>query len=227
MLIPRNSKVLFTYAVLILLNVFLMYYSTSIFGGNANSSSVRSEESIVQDNYRVRTDEVKDKKQTAASKKVNILLFTSFRSGSSYVGHLFASNPNIFYMFEPLSVYNPEIDEGIKSGIINSSRQHGYKCINESVTCRLEYLFKCQLLQFFDEAFYRNPEKEETITGWYGRIFAEMQRNLNINAKNVALDNFCNDMYDIVVAKIIRVKYLRDVVPLMKNGLKVSENVFL
>ena len=135
----------------------------------------------------------------------NILILTSARSGSSYIGYLFSSNPDIFYMFEPLRVFFPQNDDQARSDIVNSSEINGYKCINKSVSCRLNYLFSCQVHQYFKEALFRMPRNAELISKWYGIIFAQQQRNLHIKAKNAGLDVLCKERFKIVAAKPIRV----------------------
>ena len=153
--------------------------------------------------------------------KSKILILTTARSGSSYTGYLFASNPDVFYLFEPLSVYDPSQDPYIKKDVIASSENRGYNCINQSVTCRLDYLYSCQILQYFKEAYFRQPEEPDAITSWYSKIFGELQRKLDIEAINAGLDNLCIQRFNTVAIKTIRVKFIEDVIPLMEQGLKV------
>ena len=165
-----------------------------------------------------------DRVMTAHSiTKRKVLLLSSARSGSSYSGYLLASNPEVFYMYEPLSVYEPKKDYLVREDIMETSTNHGYKCINQPVSCRLDYLYSCQILLYFKEAYFRMPTQSARVSSWYGRIFAELQKRLNFNSTRAGLDTLCSDQFKIIAMKTIRVSYIEDVIPMVEKGLKVVQ----
>ena len=156
-----------------------------------------------------------------SNEKTKVLILTQMKTGSSFLGQLFASNPEVFYMFEPLHAFNPKEDYGIKKEIKNSSEQHGYKCINQKITCRLNYLYSCQIHQFFQEARFAHPRSIHSISVWFRRIFADLQERLEFKAENAGLDVVCSDSHNVIAIKTIRIDYIEEVVALMKSGVKV------
>ena len=153
--------------------------------------------------------------RSTKDQKLKILIFTSRKSGSSYTGYLFASHPDAFYMFEPLSVFKPF---PLPNNVNFSA--YGYKCITKPVKCRMDYLYNCQIHQFFKEALFRDPLHSERTNMWYNRIFADVEARHKIEANKAGLDTLCSEK-KIIVIKTIRIEKVQDIVPMMKEGLKV------
>ena len=153
--------------------------------------------------------------------KPKVLILTSMKSGSLFLGQLFATNPDIFYMFEPLHSYGPAEDIEIQNELKSSAQSYGFNCVGKPTYCRLNYLYSCQIHQFFKEAMFVHPKNIENIHKWFGRIFGDLQRRLNMNAEEAGLDYLCSKTHKIIVIKTIRIDHIEEVVPLIRDGVKV------
>ena len=141
------------------------------------------------------------------------------KTGGSFLGQYFASNLNIFYIFEPLHVYDPHKDRSIDTQRINASE---FLCINQSVACRMDYLFSCHIKRFFQGATFAHPEKSKSIYTWKRNIFADSERRYHTNAMEVNLDSICRESHEAIAIKTIRIDKIVDVLPLIQRGIKVD-----
>ncbi|XP_030828467.1 carbohydrate sulfotransferase 1-like [Strongylocentrotus purpuratus] len=71
--------------------------------------------------------------QSASAKRVQIIIVTTKRSGSSFIGELFNSNPEVFYMYEPLfqvtsDVLKHRIDNRQAESLIFLLWNHTLRC---------------------------------------------------------------------------------------------------
>ena len=157
----------------------------------------------------------------ASDVKPKVLILTSMKSGSSFLGQLFATNPDIFYLFEPLHSYGPAKSDQIINELKASAQSYGFNCIGKPTFCRLNYLYSCQIHKFVKEAMFVNPQKTRKMHKWNERIFGNVEQRKNMNGDNTELDYLCSKTYKIIVVKIIRIDHIEEVVPLIRDGVKV------
>lgn len=151
-----------------------------------------------------------------SNNRARILVFTSKRSGSSFTGAILATNPDIFYMFEPLRLYPlDDIDEEVDTSKV--------ECWDEPLACPLNYLYECNLKKYFDDhRLLKTGEKSDhTRMIWFRRIFGKEEKDLGIQSEHSDLDKICKENYTHIAAKIIRGETIESVVPLLEKGVKI------
>ena len=158
----------------------------------------------------------------SSNAKPKVLILTSMKSGSSFLGQLFATNPDIFYLFEPLHSYGPAKSDQIINELKASAQSYGFNCVGTPTYCRLNYLYSCQILHFLKEAMFVNPQKTRKMYKWNERIFGNVEQRKNMNGDNTELDYLCSKTYKIIVIKTIRIDHIEEVVPLIQDGVRVS-----
>lgn len=75
-----------------------------------------------------------------------VILLTSYRSGSTFVGEIFNRHPDIFYHFEPLVAFDESDNKGENAIYIDPEHRHQYVCQNpvEKVD-HINRLFACKV----------------------------------------------------------------------------------
>ena len=153
--------------------------------------------------------------------KLKILLVTPDDTESVDVDSLFVDSTDMLYLRDPLNVYNPELDKNISKTLLKESARHGYSCVNQNVNCRLDYLYSCRLLMYFNEALFRRPRNTQAIRVWYKGVMTNFQQTLGENVLKEGVDEICKKNYITVTVKTSKVKLIEDIVPLMEQGVKV------
>ena len=159
--------------------------------------------------------------ESAKVSKNKVLLMTSSGGKNPYVDGLFG-NGDALYLRDPLSVYDPGSDMNVTDNLIRDSLSRGYTCIDKPVDCRLEYLFSCRLLMYFNEALFRTPRRSAAVKAWYAGIFTSVRNALGDDALKTGLDESCTEAYSSIVVKVTQVQDIEDVIPLMEAGVKVG-----
>lgn len=148
-------------------------------------------------------------------RRKQILLFASLRSGSSFTGGLFASNPNIFYTFEPLGLYVN----------LNRKKIGLTSCINATLAYCLDNLFTCNLNTFIDEAAELSPHRRY----WIKNVLSQVAHDNNITKRNIKTvpgiywDVLCSNRtrYKAIATTIIRGHFIAHLMPLLRKGVQV------
>ena len=135
-----------------------------------------------------------------------IILFTSYRTGSSFTGELFRQNPSVFYLFEPLKLV---------------SLQSRNDALQSNLVEYLEDNFNCKFSKFLrtSKELYPDPADDSLRQVWYTKIFEQPQkRHGPLSVRDY--EERCKE-YDIHAIKIIRANKIDTVFPLMEKGVKV------
>ena len=154
-----------------------------------------------QQNNRNKLHRMQNKKQ--------ILIMTSFHSGSSFVGRFFKAHASVFYIYEPLhliALYNTWKKPRI--------RQH-------LVSYYLRRLFTCDLRVIIEDSIKRYTNSTKRRQMWTNACFGKyvnMSRNL---AGVKELEEECKWTGDNIVIKTIRVDSIISILPLIMSGVKV------
>ena len=93
---------------------------------------------------------------------LNILLFTAFRSGSSFTGEMFKQNPTMLYLFEPFKLMDiapgsPKHKETIKLCF--------QQTLHDLFSCRFGSINKYAMENF----------KPRTVNFWHKRVFTKLR----------------------------------------------------
>ena len=121
------------------------------------------------------------------SPHLNILIFASYRSGSSFFGELLSQHPRILYMYEPYKLMDM-----ISSG---GNRTKRIGDINRNLTASLNGLFNCNIQPFLDysvrafqhvnpQAFFRALQK------WLGRMLDDILFALDVPHEDILSGKF-------------------------------------
>ena len=140
--------------------------------------------------------------------KTRVLLVTSFRGGSSFLGGMFMVNRDVFYMFEPLKLVE----------------QANRDVLDFVQVKTLEMLFACNISGYLAYSKQILPSGDKLRREGMGRIFLQEIVRRGNTFTNHVFDAACRRKPHIVI-KVIRAHKLSALVPLMKQGVRVVESV--
>lgn len=130
-----------------------------------------------------------------------IMLMTSYRSGSSFVGQILKRIPNSFYTFEPLMFLN--------LGTYKISTED--TIITPNLVYYLQNIFSCNFSVLALDTYRYFPQHSQKRDHWLKNYsfpghftFEDAERNCRTKEN--------------IVAKVIRAYYLKDVVSLLKSN---------
>ena len=113
-----------------------------------------------------------------------VVLMTSFRGGSSFIGGLFLANPEAFYMFEPLRVCNFTYLGAISERVHNLVKQ---SCIRN--------LLDCNIRTFYDDLEYIEPKQAKLRQDWIKKIFGKPMRDSGVSAMDPKMNEICRTRF--------------------------------
>ena len=149
----------------------------------------------------------------APKREHRIVLYTSYRSGSSFFGEIFRQNREAFYLFEPLKVLSLQRNDEAKRALLTRPAQY------------LADGFNCDFHPLFEDAHAFFPDQRKLLSSWTRRIFEQQIERHQIRTPTLeVLEAMCRQ-YNIKVQKIIRGRKLSAVTPLMVNN--VSDVIVL
>ena len=111
-----------------------------------------------------------------------VILMTSFRGGSSFLGGLFLANPEVFYMFEPLYICNMTYLGAISERVHDLLKQ---SCIRS--------LLDCNIRTFYDDLEYIEPNQSKRRQEWLTRIFGKPMRESGVSAMDPKMNDICRN----------------------------------
>ena len=150
--------------------------------------------------------------QHGATSQRNILLFTSYRSGSSFTGELFNQNPSVHYVFEPLKLMSLDPRNVQARSVHLQKRIHEY--VIDAFQCNYTALMR-DSHKFFNKSM-TNPRNF-----WIKLMFRQTYEKSKLKftkteADMEKLEAVCRQ-YDIQVMKIIRCDHIDSIITLMIN----------
>ena len=147
---------------------------------------------------------------------LNVLIFTAYRSGSSFVGEFFNQNPEFLYLFEPLKMMD----------ISNNTWTERHQAIQKTLLPVLRDLFQCKFGPLQTYAYSNQPtgpQQKEELRFWRWKVFKILYDNMNIshykNAYKTSISDLSIDCkkYQHRAIKIIRGETLSSVWELIYN----------
>ena len=132
-----------------------------------------------------------------------ILLFASYRSGSSFIGEILHQE-NTFYAFEPLGFFS--LGKNVKPFIRETF-------LSKNASQYLHDMFHCQFERLKNHSAKYAKIKINQRKDWITRCF------MGIKTFEKA-EQTCQKATSIVT-KIVRVKYLQDIMHLLEEGIKI------
>ncbi len=146
-------------------------------------------------------------------KKLKVIIYTKFRSGSTFFSSLLSYCPNIYFLFEPL-VYVPR-----QSDFVNISNIDFSKILN----CKFPKLVKIGKETFHVDQYGKyEDESVRPFRHWQEAIFCTNRYLGNMTRQKCMFltteqhENICHSR-SIILVKVIRVKKLKYLYPLMKK----------
>lgn len=139
--------------------------------------------------------------------KASVIIFTRYRSGSSFVGELLNQHPDIFYVFEPLKLL-PHDGEWLQF-----VREKGPNYLEDVLQCKFNRLIK--------DSIQMTPTDTGRVKAWKYRSLCA--KNYTTECKHMQikrLEKKC-EQYTHVAAKIIRIYHISVLVPLIETGKKI------
>ena len=128
--------------------------------------------------------------------KKKLLLFTQWRSGSSFVGEILKHIPNTFYMFEPLMFFHLEMPSKTGEILLTQNASHFLSAVFD---CNVSYIGKVSR-QFW-------PNRDQFRNNWIRNAFNGL-RSFKV------VDQKCKEKQN-MVAKVIKVPRLEFAFPFM------------
>lgn len=122
--------------------------------------------------------------------KTRVLIFASYRSGSSFVGSLLAVNRDVFYMFEPLGVL----------GNVPEHRKSELGCMNTTLSQCMTWLYNCKVDTFISFGKSLVPSRHN----WAKSIFAqaELDKKIYFDGDFRKWNSVCEE-YKHIAAKVM------------------------
>ncbi|XP_061591043.1 carbohydrate sulfotransferase 6-like [Cololabis saira] len=150
--------------------------------------------------------------------KVHVLLLSSFRSGSSFMGQVFNHNPSVFYLYEP------------SRHVWSTLQKYGARTLRMAMRDQIRSLFHCDF-SVMDSYLPQNPRVSSLFAWSQSRAlcsppvcpitlrdqFNETQCKMNCNIEGLQKAQEACDMYNHVVLKIVRVYELESLYPLLED----------
>ena len=145
----KKHKVEFVLFILLSLVIILYYRMTTHFGTTENLFCIMKNKSLTLSSCE--SKELPDSIKSVVDKK-RLIIYTRFRSGSSFVGSIFAHNPLVYYMFEPMKFVE-------FSNRSDSSKEKIFsKSIDETLSCKFRSVFESsQASNWYERAFCAQP----------------------------------------------------------------------
>ena len=136
--------------------------------------------------------------------KKEVLIFTTMRSGSSFLGEMFNRNDDFMYMFEPLRLHALNVT--------------GYETINQKADIKWKKLFDCNIDEFVNKSrqLY-GKSRGEFIKEWRFNSFCWKLPSCH---GRVPLDLFCSKKKHVAIKEIL-VRRINLTVPLLNEGVFV------
>ncbi|XP_077999723.1 carbohydrate sulfotransferase 3-like [Glandiceps talaboti] len=128
--------------------------------------------------------------------RTNILIVAGARTGSSFVGELFNSNPEIFYLFEPLQKLS---EFALKPAI----SLHGVNILSQIYGCKFE---KTRYMDEYFKGLYRESDLPRNQT-----------HSRSCQTSGIKRAEQCCHNRTIIATKIIRLLDVRDFIPLISD----------
>ena len=198
--------------VLILGITLTLYYVTHSTNQTSTFTTLESvpsgEESFPHDEHlgidSLDLDEPKEKHKG----RRRLMIFTTMRSGSSFVGELFQQNPDFFYMFEPLKIVSLDWPG------YTALQKEGSAVVNRLLHCEFELLFHSAYQKF-------GAEKSNFIKRWTKRAFCgKLNENQCRGITASHLGNLCNENKHVAL-KTILLNHVQSILPLLQTGVHV------
>ena len=143
----------------------------------------------------------------------HIILYTSYRCGSSFTGELFKQNNEIYYLFEPGKLTSLEYGQPGAMEAYNYTQTHITDYIRQGMNCTYRELFADSKKLF--------PQSEQLRRKWLRRIFEQPLRMANTTRFSFRTVAGICQKKDIRVMKILRASSLRILMPLMEQKMFV------
>ena len=173
----------------------------------------RSSLGLLKRSNEVVNDTLASSRRHTPHRQTRVVLFTSFRGGSSFFGGMFLTNPDVFYMFEPLKICDVRARN---------------TPLNRHVQVRgLHYALSCDFDSFYEYIRALAPQAEKIRQQWFDRIFSQARsaaQRQNMTLTEADLSGRCREKSH-VVAKIIRGAGIDSLIPLMEDGVKVVQSI--
>ena len=139
------------------------------------------------------------------NRRKKVLIFTTMRSGSSFVGELFNQNDDFMYMFEPLR--------------LQSLDNQGYNEVNEKPYLLWLDLFNCHIDKFLNIS--EKKYKTSLTSTFKRRAFISFCLRMNIsNCESLNFDGYCESKKHIAIKEIV-ITRVDKVIPLLKENVSV------
>ena len=137
----------------------------------------------------------------------NILLYASYRSGSSFLGELFRQNPRVHYLFEPLrfAVLNDDYDDS------------GWPHLEKHLSKYVSDAFNCSYHDLLSDSKRLFPNKKKRLL-WMDRAFRQPIQRHNLERPTVLILEQTCQQYNVRVQKIIRARRLHNILPVILNN---------
>ena len=135
----------------------------------------------------------------------HIVLYTSYRSGSSFTGELFLQNPKIHYSFEPFKLLSLEPNAYARNEFLQAHfAQYSIDAFN------------CDYSRIYNDSRLLFPNADKLRKTWTRRIFEQTVKRTPEAKDLESIEAQCKQ-HDIRVLKIIRGNHINTVLPLMLN----------
>ena len=142
-----------------------------------------------------------------------IILYTSYRCGSSFIGELFKQNNEIYYLFEPGKLTLLETGQAGGKNAYKYTQEHITEYIRKGMNCTYRDLY-ADSRRFF-------PESQQLRKNWLARIFEQPLRMANTTRFSFeTVEGICQKKH-IRVMKILRVSSLSMLMSLMEQKMFV------
>ena len=150
-----------------------------------------------------------------------IIIFTMFRSGSSFLADMFAYQPGVYYMFEPLQTYPPPVtskDAQELQAKADHIKNVGGRFLKQLLDCDF-YPFRKDVIKFHKDGYGR-------ISTWGRKVFCRHYEDgffissLCNPHRADKVENRCKN-HQTVMIKTIALKNLTVLIPFLRQGVKV------
>ena len=142
-----------------------------------------------------------------------IILYTSYRCGSSFTGELFKQNNEIYYLFEPGKLTSLETGQARDKEAYKYTQEHMTEYIRKGMNCTYRDLYADSRRLF--------PQSHQLRRKWLRRIFEQPLRMANTTSFSFrTVAGICQKKH-IRVMKILRASSLRILMPLMEQKMSI------
>ena len=191
------------------------------FDRNQNIKERSKEKVLPEDDELRKSNSMRTFKVASHIPRQKIIIYTLYRSGSSFIGDLFANHPDVYYVFEPLQTY-PHYNSTDKNKPKEDRNEH----ISRVGGQFLKQLLSCHMGPFVEDVKKYHVDGNRRLSTWGRRAFCRDYKY------GVAFVKSCDPRYvkqveqkckthNTIVIKTIVLHNLTALIPLLEQGVKV------